>query len=272
MAHNLQTLANNNYSWVDALFMGMGNWPRAYARTNAEAYLQKMDSLYESTRDTGCGAVGMYNAGDGLWYRDCGFVGKTDTNGQPIYWSRGNGWVMGALAEVLQSLPLGNSHRLQYEQMLQTMAAALVPLQGNDGMWRSSLRDPALYPQPETSGTALITYGLAYGVRAGVLDRSTYLPVVTKAWQGLSSISIRSTGFISGCQPPSNQPGTPYTGTAPRVSPTASSPGTLFTDESSYCIGGVLLAVAAVAPLFDPHPGDWGAPPGTPPPGGWGNH
>ena len=120
MAHNLQTLANNNYSWVDALFMGMGNWPRAYARTNAEAYLQKMDSLYESTRDTGCGAVGMYNAGDGLWYRDCGFVGKTDTNGQPIYWSRGNGWVMGALAEVLQSLPLGNSHRLQYEQMLQT--------------------------------------------------------------------------------------------------------------------------------------------------------
>jgi rhamnogalacturonyl hydrolase YesR len=269
MADNVQSLPDDNYSWIDALFMGMGNWPRAYARTHDEAYLQKMDGLFASSRDAACGAVGMYNPADGLWYRDCGFVGKTDVNRQPIYWSRGNGWVMGALAEVLQSLPTGNPHRLQYEQMLRTMAAALLPLQGNDGMWRSSLRDPALFPAPETSGTALITFGLAYGVRAGILDRTTYLSAVAKAWQGLSNLAIRPSGFVSGCQPPSNQPGAPYTGSAPRVASTAKSAGSLFTDESPYCIGGILLAAATVAPLFDSHPGHWGMAPASPRSPGW---
>ena len=270
MAGLLATVPSGNYSWIDALFMGMGNWPRAAGSTGNARYLDTMDALYASTRDRACGTVGMFNPADGLWYRDCGFVGKTDTNGQPVYWSRGNGWVMGALAETLQALPANSPRRGPYTAMLRTMAAALAPLQGSDGMWRPSLRDPALFPQPETSGTALITYALAYGVWSGVLDRSTYLPVVTRAWQGLSTVAVRPSGFVSFCQPPDNQPHAPYTGTGPRVAPTARSAGTLFSDSTAYCVGAVLLAASTVAPLLDPHPARWGDPQPPHPRGGWG--
>ena len=44
------------------------------------------------------------------------------------------------------------------------MAAKLVTLQQDDGMWRASLLDPASYPMKETSGTGLYTYAFAWGV------------------------------------------------------------------------------------------------------------
>ena len=39
---------------------------------------------------------------------------------------------------------------------------------------------------PENSGSAFITYALAYGVREHLLDRKRYLPVVKKAWAAFS--------------------------------------------------------------------------------------
>jgi len=95
----------------------------------------------------------------------------------------------------------GNPHATKYADMLRTMAATLVALQGSDGFWRSSLLDPALYPQPETSGTALITFALAYGIKAGLLDAATYQPAVAKAWQALSTLALQPNGFVTDCQP-----------------------------------------------------------------------
>ena len=31
------------------------------------------------------------DASEGLWYRDCTFIGAKDANGRPIFWARGNG-------------------------------------------------------------------------------------------------------------------------------------------------------------------------------------
>ena len=67
------------------------------------------------------------------------------------------------------------------------MAAAIAKQQQPDGLWRPNLGDPEEYPMPETSGTGFFCYGLAWGVRNGLLDRGTYLPVVKKAWAGLVS-------------------------------------------------------------------------------------
>jgi unsaturated rhamnogalacturonyl hydrolase len=54
------------------------------------------------------------------------------------------------------------------------MAARVVKLQQADGLWRSSLLDPASYPMKESSGSALFTYALAWGVNQGLLDRPGY--------------------------------------------------------------------------------------------------
>ena len=66
------------------------------------------------------------------------------------------------------------------------MAATLIRIQREDGLWRSSLLDPGEYPIPESSGSAFFVYGLAWGVNNGLLDAATFLPSVRKGWEGLN--------------------------------------------------------------------------------------
>jgi rhamnogalacturonyl hydrolase YesR len=257
MAADLTGMPLARYDWIDALFMGLANWSLWAERTGDPAYLGKMDALYAWTRDQGAtssrcaGRVpaqpGLFDAGAGLWYRDCTFVGVEDAQGQPVFWGRGNGWVIAAMVDVLRALPDGDPRAATYAGMLRTMAAALVPLQGADGFWRASLVNPGLFPQPETSGTGLITYALAYGVRTGVLDAATYLPVIERAWHGLTTVALMPSGFLTSCQPQGIGPAASYTAPAPRTAPTATSSGTVQADSPPFCVGAFLMAAAQVA-------------------------
>lgn len=56
---------------------------------------------------------------------------------------------MAGLARVLEQLPADHPDRVEFAGILETMAAALIPLQGADGFWRSNLLDPDHYPNPE---------------------------------------------------------------------------------------------------------------------------
>lgn len=260
MAHDLTSVPVSQYNYADALFVGLPDWTRWATRTGDSAYLDKLDALYEWTRDQGgtsslckgkaVPTAGLFDATQGLWYRDCTYDGVKDAKGQPIFWSRGNGWVIAAMADVLKTLPAGSPYAATYASMLQTMAAHLAPLQGSDGLWRASLLDSALYPGPETSGTALITYALAYGIKAGILDSATYLPVVAKAWQGLTTISLQPSGFVTDCQAVGQAPAAAYTAKSPRTKQTATSAGTVNADSPPFCVGAFLLAGAQVAQLI----------------------
>lgn len=254
MRAELQSLPRTQYDWADALFMGLPTWSRWAGRKGDSAYLDKMDALYTWARDDGltseCAGKrrGLYDGTERLWYRDCRFIGSPDVNGKEVFWSRGNGWVLAAMAQVLTTTPDRGTRAAPYRIMLRAMAARLRQLQGSDGLWRSSLLDRPLYPQPESSGTALFTYALAVGVDAGVLDRATYLPVVTRAWTGLTS-ELQPSGFLSGCQPPGGRPAAPYSGSAPRTPAGSATAGTLHVDSPPFCVGAFLLAGSAVAKL-----------------------
>lgn len=259
MAADLASLPLSRYDWIDALFMGLPSWALWSKRTGNPAYSEKLDALYAWTKDRGatssrCAGTpaqsGLYDAAWGLWYRDCRFVGAKDVSGKPVFWSRGNGWVMAAMADVLRSLPPGDARGAKYAEMLRTMSAALTPLQGADGFWRPSLANAALFPQPEASGTALMTYAMAYGIRAGVLDASTYRPVVARAWRALSSSALQPSGFLTSCQGPGIDPRAPYTSAAPRTAPTATSSGTVNVDSPPFCVGAFLMAATQVARLI----------------------
>ncbi|WP_273653561.1 glycoside hydrolase family 88 protein [Cellulomonas fimi] len=232
-------LPADRYWWIDAMFMGLPLWPRWATRTGESAYAAKHAQLYTYLRDDGfttyrrgCGRTGLFDATESLWWRDCQFVPQRDALGHKVFWSRGNGWVLAAMARTLMVQPPTDPQAAEYRAMLQRMAARLVPLQGADGMWRSSLLSPSLYPAPETSGTALFTYAMAYGIRTGLLDAATYLPVVLRAWQGLSTVSLTSTGFVSNCQLVGDQPAAPST-----------------TTSIAYCVGAFALAATEVARL-----------------------
>ncbi|MBO0984361.1 glycoside hydrolase family 88 protein [Rathayibacter sp. SD072] len=271
MAQGLATLPIDQYDWSDAHFMGLANWAYWSERTGDPAYLDKMDALYRWSRDEGglsdrcAGAAvpqpGLFDAAEGLWYRDCRYVGATDSSGGKVFWGRGNAWVMAGMADVIAALPAGDSRADPYEDMLRTMAARMIGLQGSDGLWRSSLLNTALFPAPETSVTALTAYALAAGISSGTLDRATYLPSVTRAWEGLTTVSLQPSGFVSGCQAVGFQPARNYTAAAPRTAPTAASTGTLLTDSPPFCVGAFLLAGSAIAAL---NPGTTPTPTPTP--------
>lgn len=259
LANDLANQAPSQYDWIDALFMGLPDYPRWAAQTGDTAYLTKMDSFFAWTMNSGgtssrckgktVSQAGLFSASQGLWYRDCTFIDKLDSKGKPIFWSRGNGWVIAAMAQVIQALPAGDPHAAKYISMLQTMAASLAPLQGTDGLWRASLKDTALYSSPETSGTALITYALAYGVKAGWLSSSKYSPIIALAWQGLSKTSLQSSGFLTDCQGPGSGPAAPYTSSKPKTAATATSAGTVDDNSPPFCVGAFLLASSQVAQL-----------------------
>jgi rhamnogalacturonyl hydrolase YesR len=253
------TLPDASYTWNDALFMAMPSWARWAERTGDDAYLDTMDRLYRWTRDDGIAAelpcagkpAGLYDPAERLWYRDCRFIGERD-GGEKIFWGRGNGWSAAAMAETLEHLPPDDARARPYVTMLRDMALRVRELQGGDGMWRTSMLNAADYPVPEASATGLFTYALASGVELGVLDRDTYVPVVMRAWAGLTGTALQPSGFVSHCQNVGDRPGTPYTGTGPRTPASPASPGTLHTDSPPFCVGAFLLAGSAVARLTGP--------------------
>ncbi len=199
----------NDWFWVDALFMDMPVFARLGALYHDKSYFSKMYDLYIYAKTT----FALYDPDDRLWFRDLSWSGSEDTtsNGEKIFWSRGNGWAFGALVQVLQLLPEDDIHRDEYLTTYVEMASALSNSQRSDGFWGVNLADNNHYPGPETSGTCFFTYGLAWGIHNGILDSAIYYPVVLSAWNGLISTSVHPDGFLgyvqgSGSHPGSSQP------------------------------------------------------------------
>jgi unsaturated rhamnogalacturonyl hydrolase len=166
--------------WCDTLFMGPAAWAELAKATHDRKYLDYLDKRWWETSGA------LYDTQYHLFYRDKSFMGQKDIAGKPIFWSRGNGWVMGGLARTLDSMPNDYPNRAKFEKQMREMAAELASLQDpKSGLWHADLLDAADYPRPEMSGSALITLGLAWGVNHGVLDRTTYMSVVERAWRGI---------------------------------------------------------------------------------------
>jgi rhamnogalacturonyl hydrolase YesR len=165
--------------WCDALFMAPPVWSRMYAATGERKYIGYLDEEWAKTSDL------LYDKQEHLYARDADYLTKTEANGKKMFWSRGNGWVMGGIARTLDYLPKADPERAKYVTQLREMAARVASLQGVDGLWRAGLLDQGNYSEPEMSGSALFTYALAWGINEGVLDRKVYRPVVAKAWAGM---------------------------------------------------------------------------------------
>jgi unsaturated rhamnogalacturonyl hydrolase len=211
----------NTWWWADALFMAPGLVARlgSAAGTGDAKYFTFLDTEWMATQSA------LYDPAHALFWRDSTFV-NSDT-----YWSRGNGWVMAGAVRVLEYLPETDSLYSALTALLTNMAGAVAPLQGTDGLWRANLLDATEFPNPETSGTGLMTFAIAWGINNGILDDATYLPVVTKAWNGLVA-NVNSAGMLEYVQP---------TGSAPAAA-TA-------TDTNDYGVGAFLLAGSQVAKL-----------------------
>lgn len=343
----LQDPTHDDWYWIDAIFMAAPVFSRFGWLTGDPAYYHKMYNLYRTTKID----MELFYPEDNLWIRDANYDFRTP-NGKRIFWSRGNGWVIGALARILNFLPgtvtrpldpgkdpisvtasshespnvpgntldedlatrwsaegigasivfdlggtttiskigiaffrgdqrqayfsaavsedgeqwttviangvssgtsldvqefefdnpdsgnsdtgittrfvkitgNGNSQNAwnsytevqilapiadEFVQLLVNMAESLKDRQRPDGFWNVSLDDALHYCGPETSGTALFTYAMAWGLNHRHLDEATYLPVVARAWNGLVRKAVHADGKLGFVQGAGESPWAP---------------------------------------------------------------
>jgi rhamnogalacturonyl hydrolase YesR len=263
----------NGWWWIDAIHMSMPSFAKLGVIYNDTKYFDGMWTMYNQARSTQGG--GLWNPTDGFWYRDLHYTpsGGTATpmtaaihnaipantvdayyvapNGKGLYWSRGNGWVVAALVRVLDILPTTDSHRATYVADFQAMAKSLIAVQRSDGFWNESLMDPTHCASigltgddgPETSGTDFFVYGLAWGIRKGLLDAATYSAAMQKGWNGLSTVALQSNGLLGYTQSTGDRPCTEDTQAAGRLS------ATRLANFDDYGVGGFLLAGSEVYQL-----------------------
>jgi len=197
----------NRWGWCDALFMAPPVWARLAQITGEISYLEFMDREFRACYDL------LWDPAEKLFWRDSSYFPQREKNGSKIFWARGNGWVFGGLATMIPDLPENWQGRPFYIDLFKQMAARLKNIQREDGTWSMGLLgSPEDYPNKETSGTSFFAYGMAWGIRNGLLDRATYEPVVLKAWHALASC-VAEDGMLGWVQPVGAAPGESFANT-----------------------------------------------------------
>jgi len=177
------------WSWIDALFMAAPLHARLTTVTGDPTYLESMIVEWKRVSDN------LYDEEEHLYYRDKYFLGKRSRNGKKVFWSRGNGWVMGAFAHALPYIPKDHPQRPWFVNQFREMATKLASIQHSDGTWSPSLIDYRHFPYSEMSGTAFFCFAMAWGINNGILDENTFRPVVENAWAALLAARTEK-GFL----------------------------------------------------------------------------
>lgn len=186
--------------WCDALFMAPPTLAKLSKTFNDPSYLVLSDTLFMQ-----CYRL-LYDKEEKLFARDASYLvdangnGKRESNGKKVFWSRGNGWVMAGLIRLLKEMPTEHPTRAFYINLFKDMSTRLLSLQQEDGLWRTSLLDPAAFAGGEGSGSAFNCYAMAWGLNNKILDKKTFLPAVKAAWTGLNTL-LTAEGKVGWVQP-----------------------------------------------------------------------
>ena len=134
-----------------------------------------------------------------MFFRDSRYFTLKTKNGKGVFWSRGNGWVYAGLARFMETLPEDHEARARYEALFIEFTDALVSRQREDGYWPTSLDDPALFKNPEMSGTAFFGFGLAWGINQGILKDDKYVQARDEAWAAMKD-AVQPNGMVGWIQ------------------------------------------------------------------------
>lgn len=203
-ALSLAEVTSSAYFYVDSQFMALPAFAMMGKLDSNDSYFDRLYELFNYTKST----LGLYDSSAHLYYRDPSYIypAKKTPGGGKVFWSRGNGWALAALARILPQLPASDPARAEYVTTFRQLSAALRAVQRSDGFWNMSLYDPAHYPGPEVSGTALFVYGMAWGINNGLLSKATYKPVVATAWNAMVTQAVHPNGKLGYVQGVHQQP------------------------------------------------------------------
>lgn len=169
------------WTWCDALFMAPPVYAQLTRITGDPRYLKFMNGEFYAA------SARLFDAAEGLYYRDSRYIAKREKNGEKVFWGRGNGWCYAALAVLLETVPPTDPMYDFYRRQFLRMSEAVVACQDRRGSWHPSMLDHEAFPMPENSGSGFFTYGLAWGVNHGLLTDPVYKRAARRGWKALCS-------------------------------------------------------------------------------------
>ena len=143
------------WSWCDALFMAPPVYAKMYMLTDDWKYIEFMNREYKATYDY------LFDKEEKLFYRDHRYFNQKEANGTKVFWGRGNGWVLGGLCEILQTLPRNNMHRQFYQDLFITLSDRIIQLQGKDGYCGRAGGEEVRHPALQRPGRERAGYDVA---------------------------------------------------------------------------------------------------------------
>ena len=147
-----------NTIWADDSFMAISFLSRMYKLTGEQKYI-----------DDAANQVIKYH--QYLWCPEKQIFYHyyhTDTDEHGVaHWSRANGWVFMATADLLTVMPEDHPQRQAVIDCFRRQCSGVVRYQGKHGLWHQLLDKEDSYE--EITGTAMFVFGIARGVKQGWL-------------------------------------------------------------------------------------------------------
>ncbi len=190
--------------WDDTIYMISMFLLEMYRYTGDEKYIKEFQKQYfihkEKLADKkwGLWVHGYDDDNDDYKDRCCqfGWARMTSQRTSIEFWGRGNGWVVMALADALNTVPPKSLYFRVFATELKEITKNLPKLQDKkSGLWFQLPiypNDPANFI--ESSCSAMFAYGITIGLEKKVLKQKTFLPVIEKAYAGLQKNATRSDG------------------------------------------------------------------------------
>lgn len=162
-------------TWIDALFIVCPVLAKSAGLLDEP---QRCDDVFRQFFNY---TVRLQDPEIGLFYQGWGW-GTNRTTHSPGFWSRGNGWVLMAITEVLKTVPDSHPQWQKLFGVYKDLAAAVLKAQGAAGTWHQLMTRHDSFQ--ETSGTAMFVYSFVHGHRHGWLSEE-YRDSAQKAFAGL---------------------------------------------------------------------------------------
>ena len=167
---------HENTIWADDLFMGVSFLCRMGKLTGDVRYFDDAaNQVLSYTKYLWCPEKRLYYH---CYHTDNGEHGVA-------HWSRANGWVAMAQADLLAAMPKNHPKREAVIKNLQQQVSGVARYQGKNGLWHQLLDKTDSYE--EVTGTAMFVFAIARGVREGWLHKD----FIHVAWQGLSGMMTK---------------------------------------------------------------------------------
>ena len=177
-----------NEMWIDGIYMGEPFLVR-YGRlfndaefcNNMAVFQAKLAAEHCLDDTTGL----LYHA----WDQDKNAAWADPKTGRsPVIWSRGMGWYVMALVDILEMLPATHPGYPRMHDLLKRNIAGLARVQDpKSGLWFQVLDKPALPGNwLEHSSSGMFIYAIRKAIRLKLVEAS-YVSVAEKAWKGLQA-------------------------------------------------------------------------------------